>query len=55
MVLRLWDWFDRLRIIALVGVLGVILLVEGDVTARIIGTVMLVVLLVWVVVLLRRR
>ena len=43
-VVLVWlEWFDRLRLWALLGVIGVILLVEGDVTARIIGSVMVVV------------
>ena len=40
-----WEWFDRLRIWAIIGVIGVILLIEGDVTARIIGSVMVMLLL----------
>jgi hypothetical protein len=34
--------FHRLQSIAILGIFGVVLLVAGDVTARVIGTVMVV-------------
>jgi hypothetical protein len=41
--------FHRLESIAILGVLGVVLLVDGDVTARVIGAVMIAWALVLVI------
>jgi hypothetical protein len=46
--------FHRLQSIAILGILGVVLLVAGDVTARVIGAVMVVWALV-LIVLWRKR
>ena len=49
-------WLGRPRIWAIFfGVIGVILLIEGDVTARIIGSVMVLFVLVWMILLARDR
>jgi hypothetical protein len=50
-----WEWFDRLRMWALLGVIGVILLVEGDITAQIIGSVLVAFVLGWIVLRARHR
>jgi hypothetical protein len=39
---RVVYWLGFLRIAAILGIFGVILVVEGDITARVIGSVMLV-------------
>ena len=54
-VLVWWDWLDRLRIWGILGVIGAILLVEGDFTARIIGSVMVVSVLVSIILRARHR
>jgi hypothetical protein len=54
-VLAVWEWFDRLRLWVLVGIIGIILLVEGDVTARIIGSVMVALVLGSIILRARHR
>jgi uncharacterized membrane protein YiaA len=50
----LLEWLDRLKVWAFLGVIGVILLIVGDLTARIIGSLMVAALVAWVIVLARR-
>ena len=53
-MLRLLGWLERLQAWAWLGIIGVILLIEGDLTARIIGSVMVAALVAWVILLARR-
>jgi len=49
------EWLDWLKVVVIVGVIDVLLLVEGDAMARIIGIVVLVLLVPSIIVRFRRR
>ena len=54
-VLGWLEWLDWLKVVVILGVIDVLLLLEGDATARIIGIVILVLLVASIIVRFRRR
>jgi hypothetical protein len=54
-VISVLEWFGRLRVVGLVGIIGVLLLIAGNTPARIVGGVMVALVLGAIIVRARRR